>query len=154
MIFCKRVFSNSIPSHNPKRIMAEEMQQLSEVNESVCNEAQQIGTCDGQQENRGPVIRSRAKAQDQINAIVENVSTHQDEGIPEEGSLNLVHVETKEDGPVLTNLLQSEVIGEIIKGCIQKYPSSVNILNEYEVVITMPNEMIADIVAKDLESME
>ena len=59
-MFCKRVFSNSIPSHNPK-VMAEEMQQLNEVNESVCNQAQQIGTCDGQQEHRGPVTRSRAK---------------------------------------------------------------------------------------------
>ena len=112
----------------------------------MCNEAQQ--------EHWGPVTRSRVKAQDQINPIVENVSTHQDEGIPEEGSPILVHVETKEGGPVLTNLFQSEVIGEIIKGCVQKYPTSVNVLNEYEVVITMPNEMIADIVAKDLESME
>ena len=55
---------------------------------------------------------------------------------------------------MLTNLFQSEVIGEIIKGCVEKYPIRVNVLNEYEVVITMPNEMIADIVAKDLESME
>ena len=76
--------------------MAEEMQQLNEVNESVCNEAQQIGICDGQQKYRGPVTRPRAKAQDQINPIVENVSTHQDEGIPEVGSPILVHVETKE----------------------------------------------------------
>ena len=45
-------------------------------------------------------------------------------------------------------------IAEIIKGCVQKYPTSVDVLNEYEVVITMLNEMIADIVAKDLESME
>ena len=44
--FCRRVFSNSIPSYNSK-IIAEEMQQLNEVNESVCNEAQQIATCDG-----------------------------------------------------------------------------------------------------------
>ena len=134
--------------------MAEEMQQLNEVNESVCNKAQQIRTFGGQQEDRDPFTRSKPKAQHQINPIWKNVSTHQDEGIPEEGSPILVHVKTKEGGPVLTNLFQSEVIGEIIKGCVQKYPTSVNVFNEYEVVITMPNEMIADIVAKDLESME
>ena len=59
--------------------MAEEMQKLNEVNEPVCNEAQQIGTSDEQQEHRGPVTRSRAKAQDQVNPVVENVPTHQDE---------------------------------------------------------------------------
>ena len=35
-----------------------------------------------------------------------------------------------------------------------EYPASVDILNEYEFVITMPSEMIASVVAKDLESME
>ena len=85
---------------------------------------------------------------------MENVSTHQDEGIHEEGSHILIPVGTKEGGPVLTNLLQSEVIGEIIKGCGEIYPTSVNVLNEYEIVVTMPSEMIADIVANNLESME
>ena len=83
---------------------------------------------------------------------MENVPTHQDEGIPEEGYHILVHVETKEDGPVLSNLFQPEVIGEIIKGCLEKYPTSVEVLNEYECVITMTNKMIASTIAKDLES--
>ena len=120
----------------------------------MCNVKQQIGTSDEQQEYRGPVTRSRAKAQDQVNPVVENVPTHQDEGIPEEESPILVHLETKEDGPVLTNLFQPEVIGEIIKGCVQKYPTSVEVLNEYECVITMTNKMIASTIAKDLESRE
>ena len=37
---------------------------------------------------------------------------------------------------------------------MQKYPTSVDVLNEYEFVITMPNEMIASIVAKALQSMK
>ena len=49
------------------------MQKLNEVNESVCNEAKQIGVSDEQQEYKGPVTRSRAKVQDQINPVVEKV---------------------------------------------------------------------------------
>ena len=63
-------------------------------------------------------------------------------------------METKEGGPVLTNLFQPEVIGEIVKGCVQKYPTSVDVLTEYEFVITKPSEMIASIVAKYLQSMK
>ena len=55
----------------------------------------------------------------------------QDEEIHIEGSSILVHVETREGGPVLTNLFQVEVTGEIIKGCIREYLTSVDILNEY-----------------------
>ena len=74
----------------------------------------------------------------------------QDEEVHIEGAPILVHAETKEGGPVLTNFFQPEVIGEIVKGCVQKYPTSVNVLNEYEFVITMPSEMIASIAANDL----
>ena len=57
----------------------------------------------------------------------------------------------KEVGPVLTNSFQPEVIGEIIKGCVQKYPTCDEVLSEHECVITMPNEMIAGTIAKYLE---
>ena len=73
----------------------------------------------------------------------------QDEEVYIEGSPILVHVETKEGGPVLTNLFQPEVIGEIDKGYVPKYPTSVDVLNEYEFVITMSSEMIVSIVAND-----
>ena len=42
--------------------MAEEMQRLNEVNESVCIETHQIGVNDEQQEYKGTVSRSRVKA--------------------------------------------------------------------------------------------
>ena len=84
--------------------MAEEMQKLNKVNKSICNETQQIGASDEQQEYKGPLTRSRAKTQDQINLVVENVPTHQDEGIPEEQLSILVHVERLEGYPMVTNL--------------------------------------------------
>ena len=92
------------------------MQHLNEVNEPVCNEAQQIGVSDEPQEYKGPVTRSRTKAPDQINPVVEKVSVHQDEGIPEEGLSILVHVERVDGDPIVKNLFQKDVIYEIIKG--------------------------------------
>ena len=133
--------------------MAKEMQQLNEVNESVCNETQHIGASDEQQKYKGPVTRSRSKALDQINLVVEDVPTHQDEGIPEEGLSILVHVERLEGGPMVTNLFQTDVIGEIIRGCVQVYPFNLDILNEMECVIEMPREMVASIVAQNLQGM-
>ena len=78
----------------------------------------------------------------------------QDEEVHIEESPILVHVDAKEAGPVLTNLFQPEVIGEIVKGCVQKYPTCVDVLNEYEFAIAMPSEMIGSIVAKDLQEYE
>ena len=49
--------------------------------------------------------------------------------------------------------LQKEIVGEIINGCVQEYPASVDSLNEFECVVMMPKEMVASIVAQELQNM-
>ena len=99
------------------------------------------------------MTRSRAKAQDQVNPVMENIPTHQDEGIPEEGLPILVHVERLEGGPMVTNLFQKDVICEVIRGCVQEYPVNLDILSEMKCAIEMPKEMVASIVVQDLQSI-
>ena len=65
----------------------------------------------------------------------------------------LIHVEKYERGPVYGTFLQKEIVGEIINGCVQEYPITVNSLNEYECIITMPIEMVASVVAQDSQNM-
>ena len=65
----------------------------------------------------------------------------------------MILTEKYEGGPVYGTFLQKEIVGEIINGCVQEYPVSVESLNEYECIITMPKEMVTSIVAQDLQSM-
>ena len=62
-------------------------------------------------------------------------------------------VERLEGDPIVTNLFQKDVIYEIIKWCVQEYPLNLDILNEMECAIEMPREMVASIVAQDLQGM-
>ena len=78
---------------------------------------------------------------------------NQDEEIPREGLPILIHIERLEGDPILSNFLQKELIGEIVNGCVQEYPVSINTFNEFECVIAMPKEMVASIVAQDLQNM-
>ena len=55
--------------------------------------------------------------------------------------------------PVYGTFLQKEIVGEIINGCVQEYPASVDSLNEFECVVMMPKEMVASIVAQELQNM-
>ena len=77
----------------------------------------------------------------------------QDERVSQEGLPILIHVEKYEGGPVYGTFLQKEIVGEIINGCVQEYPMSVDSLNEFECVVMMPKEMVASIVVQELQNM-
>ena len=49
--------------------------------------------------------------------------------------------------------LQKEIVGEIINGCVQEYPASVDSLNKFECVVMMPKEMVASIIVQELQNM-
>ena len=66
---------------------------------------------DEKQEYQGPITRSRARAHNKVNLSTEEIS-ERDEEIPREGLPILVHIEGFGGGPVLTDLLQMEIIGE------------------------------------------
>ena len=65
----------------------------------------------------------------------------------------LIHVERFEGGPVTSSLTQKELIGEIVNGCVQDYPISVDTLNEFECVIVMPKKLTASLVAQEIQQM-
>ena len=87
--------------------------------------------------------------------IVEGTEKREDKmgEFPGEGLPILVHIERFEGSPVLADLLQREIVWEIVNGCIQKYPMNIDTLNEYECIITMPKELVASIVAQDLQKI-
>ena len=58
-----------------------------------------------------------------------------------------------EGGPEYRTFLEKEIVGEIINGCVQEYPLSVDSLNEFECVVMMPKEMVVSIAAQDLQNM-
>ena len=45
------------------------------------------------------------------------------------------------------------MIAEIVNGCVQEYPVTMDTLNEFEFVIAMPKDMIASVVVQDLQNM-
>ena len=65
----------------------------------------------------------------------------------------LIHIERFEGGPVASSLVQKELIGEIVNGCVQDYPISVDTLNEFECVIVMPKKLTASLVAQEIQHM-
>ena len=133
-----------------------EMQDQGAIENALYDEVHEVDNANEQQDYTGPVTRSRAKAQDQVDSSANEESPIDHDGeihVPREGLPILVHVERFEGGPVLSTLLQDELIAEIINGCVQEYPVTVDTLNEFEFVIAMPKDMIASIVAQDLQNM-
>ena len=128
------------------------MQEQSILNEMMCDEVHEIEDSHEQQDYRGRITRSRAKVPEPIETSM-GENHDQDEEVSEEGLPILIHIEKYKGGPVYSTFLQKEIIGEIINGCVQVYPMSVDSLNEYECIITMPKEMVASIVQQDLQSM-
>ena len=124
-----------------------EMQEQGAINTCMCDEAHQAENDDEKQEYQGPVTRSRARAQDKKNLSTEEIFDR-DEEILREGLPILVHIGRIEGRPILTNLLQKEIVGKIGNGCVQEFPLSVNTLNEFD-----PKEMVASIVAQDLQNI-
>ena len=118
----------------------------------MCDEVHEIEDANEQQDYRGPITRSRAKTLEPIETSM-GENHDQDEGVYQEGLPILIHVEKYEGGPVYGTFLQKEIVGEIINGCVQEYPVSVDNLNEFECVVIMPKEMVASIVAQDLQNM-
>ena len=104
------------------------------------DEVHEIENVNEQQDYKGPVTRSRTRAQDHIDSFMGETS-NQDERISEEGFPILIHIEIFEGGPILGSFLQKEIIAEIINGCVQEYPMTIDILKEYECVVNMPKEM-------------
>ena len=49
--------------------------------------------------------------------------------------------------------MQKDLIGEIVNGCVQDYPISVDALNEFECVIVMPKKLTASLVAQEIQHM-
>ena len=129
-----------------------EMQEQSILNEMMYDEVHEIEDSHEQQEYRGPVTRSRANVLEPIETSM-GENHDQNEEVSQEGLPILIQIEKYQGGPVYSTFLQKEIIGEIISGCVQEYPMSVDSLNDYECIITMPKEMVASIVAKDLQSM-
>ena len=56
-------------------------------------------------------------------------------------------------GSVIGSLMQKDLVGEIVNGCIQDYPISVDTLNEFECVIVMPKKLTASLVAQEIQHM-
>ena len=52
-----------------------------------------------------------------------------------------------------STFLQKGIVREIINGCVQEYPVSVDSLNEFKCLVTIPKEMVASIVVQDLQNM-
>ena len=127
-----------------------EMQEKSLLNEMMSDEVHEIE--DEQQDYRGPITRSKAKTLEPIETSMRE-NHDQDEGVLQEGFPILIHVEKYEGGPVNGIFIQKEIVGEIISGCVQEYPVSVDSLNEFECVVMMPKEMVASIVVEELQNM-
>ena len=98
-----------------------EMQEQDAINTCMCNEAHLVENNDEKQEYQGPVTRFRAKAQDQIDLSTEEILDRNEE-ILREGLPILVHIERFEGEPILANLLQKDIVGEIVNGCVQEFP--------------------------------
>ena len=125
------------------------MQEQSLLNEMMSDEVHEIEDVNEQKDYRGLITRSRAKTLEPIETSM-GENHDQNEEVSQEGLPILVHIEKYEGGPVYSTFIQKE---EIINGCVQEYPMSVDSLNEYKCIITMPKGMVASIVAQDLQSM-
>ena len=129
-----------------------EIQEQSLLNEMMCDEIHEIEDANEEQDYRGPITRSRAKTLEPIETSMEE-NNGQNEEVSQEGLPILIHIEKYEGGPVYGTFLQKEIVREIINGCVQEYLVTVYSLNEFECIVTMPKEMVASIVAHDLQNM-
>ena len=93
------------------------------------------------------------EAHDVENDNEEFENEREDSDNVEEGLPVLIHVKRFKGGPVMGSLMQKELIGEIVNGCIQDYPISVDALNEFECVIVMPKKLTASLVAQEIQHM-
>ena len=93
------------------------------------------------------------EAHDVKNYNEEFENEREDSDNVEEGLPILIHVKRFEGGPVMGSLMQKELIGEIVNGCVQDYPISVDALNEFECVIMMPKKLTASLVAQEIQHM-
>ena len=93
------------------------------------------------------------EAHDVENDNEELKSEGEDSDNIEEGLPILIHVERFKGGPVIGSLMQKDLVGEIVNGCIQDYPISVDALNEFECVIMMPKKLTASLVAQEIQHM-
>ena len=128
-----------------------EMQEQGAMNMTY-DEVHEVENANEQKDYRGPVTRSRTRAQDHIDSSM-GETFNQDERISEEGLPILIHIERFEGGLILGTFLQRELIAEIINGCVQEYPVAIDALNEYKCVINMPKEMITRVVAQEIQNM-
>ena len=98
------------------------------------DEVHEVEDANEQQDYRGPVTRSRTRAQDYIDSSMGGVPNRDEEvQILKEGIPILIHIEKYEGGPILGTFLQQE----LIDGCVQEYPVPVDTLNEYECIVHM-----------------
>ena len=59
----------------------------------------------------------------------------QNEEVSQEGIPILVHIEKYKGGPVYSTVLQKEIVGEIINGCVSRISNvAVDSLNEFECI--------------------
>ena len=101
-----------------------EMQEQSLLNEMMCDEVHEIEDVNEQKDYRGPITRCRAKILEPIETSM-GENHDQNEEDSQEGLPILVHIEKYEGTPVYSAFLQKEIVGEIINGCLQEYPVSV-----------------------------
>ena len=93
------------------------------------------------------------EAHDVENGNEELESEGEDSDSIEEGLPILIHVERFKGGSVIGSLMQKDLVGEIVNGCIQDYPISVDTLNEFECVMVMPKKLTASLVAQEIQHM-
>ena len=104
-----------------------EMQEQGATNYIMYDEIHEVENAKEQQDYKGPVTRSRARAQDHIDSSMGGTLDRDEEvHIPREGLPILIHIERYEGGPILGTFLQQELIAEIINGCVQEYPVTVH----------------------------
>ena len=84
-----------------------EMQEQSILNEMMRDQVHEIEDSHEQQDYRGPITRSRAKAIDHIETSM-GESSDQHEEVPQEGFRILIHIEKYEGGPVFGTFLQRD----------------------------------------------
>ena len=76
------------------------MQESCVINEMLCNESDNV---EGEEEE------------------ILDVEENKMGGIPSEGIPILVHIERFEGGPILANLLQKEIVGDVVNGSVQEF---------------------------------
>ena len=132
-----------------------EMQDQVTRNDMMCDESHDVKSDNEEGDYRGPMTRARTRVQKQSKEGEDEKfeNEREDSDNVEEGLPILIHVKRFEGGPVMGSLMQKELVGEIVNGCVQDYPISIDALNEFECVITMPKKLTASLVAQEIQHM-